>query len=155
MNALAEINQAQNKLKATFERVSEIDSSEVQADLAKYLCILVSGFLETSIARCLLLYANRSGTHQLQRFVERTNRRFTNAKSEKILNLLGRFDPKWRIELESFLVDEKKDAVDSVIGLRNSISHGQSPGITYQRVKIYYTEIIKVVEKINNICGNI
>ncbi|MBA3017259.1 hypothetical protein KKG29_05755 [Patescibacteria group bacterium] len=153
MNGRVEILRSRNRLEATFKRISEIESPELQADFAKYLCILVSGYLEKSISQCTLIYANRSGTPQLERFIEKSTRRFTNANSEKILSLLGSFDPQWRSQLEVFLVDEKKDAVDSVVDLRNNIAHGKSPGITFHRIQNYFEDVIKVVDRIGEICG--
>jgi hypothetical protein len=51
-----------------------------------------------------------------------------------------------------FLVDERKDAVDSVVSLRNSIAHGQSVGITYIRVLRYYEQIQKVIDHVADLC---
>jgi RiboL-PSP-HEPN len=87
--------------------------------------------------------------------VELNTRRFTNANSERLQNLLGSFDPDWRQTLESFLVDELKDAVDSIVNLRNTIAHGGSVGLTYQRISDYYARVQRVVDRIAELCAPI
>ncbi len=120
MTGRAEVARLKQRLDATFQRVASIGSDlELQSDFAKYLCVLVSGYLESAVAELVLEHARRSGSPSLQRFVERNTRRFTNANTERLQNLLGSFDPDWRQTLESFLVDELKDAVNSLVDLRN------------------------------------
>ncbi len=58
----------------------------------------------------------------------------------------------WRSDLEAFLVDEYKDAVDSVIALRNTISHGRFVGLTMTRVRDYYGRVGTVVDHIADLC---
>jgi len=55
-------------------------------------------------------------------------------------------------DLES-LSREHKDAVDSVVGLRNTIAHGGMAGVTYQRIAAYYAKVQQVVERIAVLCG--
>jgi hypothetical protein len=54
--------------------------------------------------------------------------------------------------LEKFIVDEYKDAVDGIVDLRNTISHGRFAGITFIRVQNYYTRIKDVVDHIADLC---
>jgi hypothetical protein len=61
---------------------------------------------------------------------------------------VGSFDPDWRRDLEGFLVDEYKDAVNGIVDLRNNIAHGRYVGITMTRVQDYYVRIKAVVERV-------
>ena len=80
MTGRAEVTRLKQRLDATFQRVADIGSDlELQSDFAKYLCVLVSGYLESVVAELVLEHARRSGSPSLQRFVERNTRRFTNA----------------------------------------------------------------------------
>lgn len=88
----------------------------------------------------------------MQLYVESQLRRFTNAKAQRLVGLLATFDDGWRVDLEGFLVDEKKDAVDSIVDLRNSISRGRPVGVTLSRVKEYYREIRVVVDRVADLC---
>ena len=115
--------------------------------------MLVSGYLEKSVSELVLDHARRNGGATLQRFVEYETRRFTNANSQKLLNLVGSFHPDWRRTLETFMVDDIKDAVDSVVSLRHRIAHGGTVGITYQRIGGYYERVKKVVGQISMLCG--
>jgi hypothetical protein len=125
---------------------------EIQSDFARYLCVLVSGYLEKAISELLLEHARKNGSPTLQRFVDKKTRRFANANWEKLLILLGTFDPEWRRNLDS-LASEHKDAVDSVVRLRNIIAHGGMVGVTYQRIAEYYVKVQHVVERIAVLCG--
>jgi len=98
-----EVARLKQRLDATFKRIEGVDSDlELRSDFARYLCVLVSGYLETLVAEPVLEHARRSGTPTLHRFVEVKTRRFTNVNSQRLQNLLGSFDPDWRQTLESF-----------------------------------------------------
>ena len=88
----------------------------------------------------------------VQRFVEQRTKKFTNAKASNVQELLGSFDPDWKRDLEEFLVDEPKDAVDSIVDLRNTIAHGGSVGLTYNRIKKYYQQAQLVIDRVEKLC---
>jgi len=69
-----------------------------------------------------------------------------NIKTEKLLQLVGAFDPVWRAELENYMEGARRDALDSVVDLRNKIAHGESVGITYQRISDYYARIKEAMD---------
>ena len=142
------------RLDATFDRVRDIEAEpELRSDFARYLCVQVSGFLEQSVVELVLEHVRRNSSLTVQRHVEtRLRRRFANAKSQTLIDLMNTFDPAWGTDLTNFLVDEYKDAVDSVVDLRNQISHGGSVGVTMTRVQSYYVRINKVVDHIAELC---
>ena len=86
------------------------------------------------------------------RLVENKTKNFANPNASKIQDLLGSFDPEWRRELERFLVDERKAAVDSIVAQRNIIAHGGSVGLTYIRIRNYYREVQRVIDRVEQIC---
>ena len=147
------VHSHRQRVDAAFSRVQDVaKDAEVLSDFAKYLCILVAGFIERSFSEIMLEHARQCGSPSLQRFVEKNTCKFTNANTAKILQFMGSFDPEWRDRMESFLVDEKKAAIDSIYGLRNSIAHGASTGLTYARIEEYYTAVKSVVEHAENMC---
>lgn len=149
----AAIYRHRQRIEAAFLRSKSASHDvELHADHAKYLCVLVSGFIEKSLSEIALEHARRVGPPSLQRFVERNTSRFANANTEKVLQLLGSFDPDWRNHLEHVLVDERKDALDSVVGLRHQIAHGRSVGVTHVRIKEYFGAIVKTIEDIQDLC---
>lgn len=123
MTGRGEVARLQRKLDATFQRAAGIQGDlELLADFARYLCVLVSGFLEQSVRELVLEHTRKKASPTVQRYVESRLRRFTNAKAQRLIDLVGSFDTDWRRDLEDYLVDERKAAVDSVIDLRNTIS---------------------------------
>ena len=153
MNGRQAIASHQQRIDAVFLRANGLNSDpELLADFAKYLCILVAGFIEKSFSEIALEHARKCGAPTLQNFVERNTSKFTNANTAKIIQFLGAFDSGWRVSIEDYLVDEKKAAIDSIYGLRNNIAHGISVGITYTRMKSYYATIKDVVAYAQNLC---
>ena len=65
------IHSHQQRIEAVFARSAALDyNPELLADHAKYLCVLVSGFIEKSLSEIVLEHARRVGAPSLQRFVE-------------------------------------------------------------------------------------
>lgn len=153
MTGRAEVSRLRQQLDATFARARALgDDIELQSDLARYLCVLVSGFLEQAVVELVLEHTRSRAAPSVQLYVESQLRRFTGAKAKRLVELLGSFDTEWRVHLEGFLVDERKAAVDSIVDLRNSIAHGRSVGVTLSRVGDYYGEIRVVVDRVADLC---
>lgn len=153
MTGRAEVERQRQKLDATFKRAAATKSeAELLADFARFLCVLVAGFLEQAVIELPLEHVRIRSHISIHRHVERNLRRFTNANSQRIIDLFGSFDPDWRKDLESYLVDERKAAVDSVVDLRNSISHGRPAEISMKRVEDYYARVKQVVDHIAGLC---
>lgn len=141
------------RIDATFERASQVDDPQTQADLARFLVVLISGFLEKAIGHTFSEHAARAGGSQrVVRYVQRRLETFQNPNAEKVLQLTADFDADWRTALESYLGDERKDHVDSVVANRNQIAHGASVGVTYRRAADYFKSVNEVVNFINGLC---
>jgi len=109
--------------------------------------------MEKAITALVLEHSARKSAPSVQRFVESQTCRLTNVNSERLKELLGSFDPDWQHDLSAFLVDERKDAIDSIVSLRNTIAHGQSVGVTYNQVRRYYEQIQKVIDHVVDLCA--
>ena len=144
----AKLAALQRRLDATFDRVAAFrpDDFELLSDFARYLCVLVSGYLESAIAELALEHCRHRCSPTVLSYVDAQLGRFQNPNAERVLQLLGAFDPLWRTDLETFISGERKDAIDSVVALRNKIAHGESVGITYRRIKDYYTRTKEVID---------
>jgi hypothetical protein len=153
MTGRAEAERQRQKLDATFKRASATKGdAELLADFARYLCVLVAGFLEQAVIELLLEHVRIRSHISIHRHVERDLRWFTNAKAQRIIELLGSFDPDWGKDLKNYLVDEQKAAVDSIVDLRNSISHGRAAEIGMKRIEDYYVRVKRVVDHIADLC---
>jgi len=146
MSGRLEVHRLQKKLDATLARGPAASADiEVQADFAKYACVLVSGFLENAVVALLLDVAQQRSAPEVAFFVERQLDYWTSPTTEKIVQLLGDFSPDWRRAAEDYLVDERKAAVNSLVALRHKIAHGESVGTSIAQVKAYYAAVLGVV----------
>jgi hypothetical protein len=154
MTGRAEVERLKQKLDATFGRALGVQGdAELLSDFARYLCVLVAGFLEQSMQELILEYSRNSASTAVQRYVESQIRRFTNVNAERLVQLLGSFNQDWQVNLKDYLVDERKDAVNSVLDLRHAISHGRyAGGITMARIRGHYDQIKKVVDRVADVC---
>jgi RiboL-PSP-HEPN len=112
---------------------------------------LVSGYVENAVVELVLAHCSRQSAPTVQKFVEITLGRFTNVHREKLLQLLGSFDSDWRAKLDEYIVDERDAALNSVIALRHQIAHGGSAGISYVRIKEYYSSIQEIVDYLSDL----
>jgi hypothetical protein len=153
MTGRAQVRQEKQRLDSTFKRVSGVmGDAELSSDFARYLCVLVSGFLEQAVIELLLEHVRLRSHESIQRHLGHRLRRFTTANAKNITELLGSFDLDWQKDLEAYLVDERKDAVDSVISLRHTVSHGRFAGVTMVRVQRYYDRVKEVVDHVADLC---
>jgi hypothetical protein len=115
--------------------------------------VLVSGFFENALIALLLDVAQRRSAPEIAFFVERQLDYWTNPNCEKIAQLLGDFSPDWRVAAETYLIDERKAGVNSLVALRHKIVHGESVGTSLAHVKEYYRTALEVVDFVANLVG--
>lgn len=153
MTGRAEIARQKQRLDATFKRAANLGAdAELLSDYSRYLCVLVSGFIEQAMIEIALEYVRTRSDSSILRHAERRLRGFTSAKTQRIVQLFGSFNADWQKDLELYLVDEYKDAVDSIVALRHSIAHGGQAGITMARVQDYYGRVKDVVNHCCDLC---
>ena len=148
-----EVHRQIQRLNNLFSLISTIsDDVETRSHWARYLCVLVSGFVETSVRSIFSHYAQTKAAPTVANFVKISLRRFQNVKMETILQLARSFNPAWGEELQRAAEGERKDAIDSITANRNLISHGESVEITYVRIKNYYERALEVLELLEGKC---
>jgi hypothetical protein len=124
----------------------------MQAHWARYLCVLTSGLLESSVRILFAQYARTVSHANVARFVDEELERFQSAKMANILGLAREFSEAWADQLESDTVGERKDAVDSIVANRHLIAHGEDVGISYVRMKDYYRSAVEVIDLLRVWC---
>jgi len=137
------------------DALRQLNDQRIEAQWATYLCIRVSGFLETSLQSIYLEYCQDKAHPNLVRYIGGSfnGSRSHNMKQEKILALAGAFSKEWRSELEKYIMDDgRKAAIDSIINLRNKAAHGDVQTITYHRIREYYDKIWDVIQFIDTQC---
>ena len=147
------------KLDDLFDQMRELrklSNNQIESQWATYLCIRISGLLETSIRSIYSSYCENKRTHpNIARYIGYSldSSRSQNMKPETILNLANSFNPVWRGEIENYLADlGRKEAIESVINIRNSAAHGGNTTITFHNAKEYYEKIWQVIQFINTQC---
>ncbi|MCY3680154.1 MAG: HEPN domain-containing protein [Gemmatimonadetes bacterium] len=147
--------QAKDRLDDLFSRVNEFSEDlELQSHWARYLCVRVSGFIETSIRSILSEYAREKSAPSVANYVESWLGSFQSPNMERILQLLGAFNSTWQDELKSLTESEPKDAIDGIKANRDLIAHGENVGITYTTIQRYYQNALMVVELIEDQCNS-
>lgn len=150
-----EVVRYQQRLDHLFTQIKSFSGDiELQSHWARYLCVLVSGFLETSVRAIYSNYARTKAAPYVANYVEAQLKDFQNPKMEKILQLTREFSPEWEDALRSATDGEPKDAVDSIVANRHRIAHGEWVGITYDAMRRYYQNAVLVVKKVEDLCGD-
>lgn len=151
------ISSHRQKIDARFNKVSSISDPADQGEWSRYLCILVSGYIEESLRILLETYAVNHASPYIQNFVCKEIKGITNCKTNKIIDILCKFNSDWgnnftsQIAAKSNINNEIKDSIDSIVTTRHAIAHGKSTGLSYSTVSNYYKNVKKAVEVLENI----
>ena len=145
------------RIDTLFSKVSSITNPADQGEWSKYLCILVSGYIEESLRVLLETYSVSHSSLNIQNFVSKEIKGITNCKTNKIIDILSKFNSSWgsdfanEIAARSLITNEIKDSIDSIVTNRHLVAHGKSTGIRYSTVLNYYNNVKKAVEVLENI----
>ena len=146
-----DVERYRSHLDKLFSMVNMLDSIEMRAQWAQYLCVLVSGFIEESVRTTLGHYASGRSSKQVANYVQGKLRRVTNLNMTRIVDLLSQFDPDVGKQLDEKTHGELKDAIDSIVANRHSIVHGRSVSVTYAMVKDWYKKAVRVMEILSSL----
>lgn len=119
---------------------------EAVSHFARYICVLSCAHLEMSIKAICVEYTKNKSCRSVANFVESYVRLFRGPKWESILSLLSRFDKQWSNSVIAATPEEVKDAVISVVSLRNQIAHGESVGVTLSRIERLHSGVVRFVD---------
>jgi hypothetical protein len=128
---------------------------ELQADWAKYLCILSAGLLENAIKEIYIDYARNQVSKPIANFIGSILSPIRNPKSLKFLEIATAFNPIWKDELENHLRDNGRgDAIDTIMSNRHLIAHGKShnSNVSLAQIKEYVTKAEQVLQFIEEQC---
>jgi hypothetical protein len=151
---MQELDSQRKRLDALFDRTNDLSRDpELLAHWAKYLCVLVCGFLENSVELCLVEYCKRRGDENINNFVSAQLRSFQNPKMGKIIELFGCFSKTWEEELIKDVAGRISDAVNSVVANRHMIAHGGTSQLSMSSLKGYYSDVIRAIEAMKRVCG--
>lgn len=142
------------KLDSLFKKAREIsEDAEVQAHWARYLCVLVCGFLEIAVRTTYREYARNKAHPNVSNYVTRKLDLFRSPKMGNIVELTKLFSKEWADDLELATEGQLKDAVDSIVAVRHEIAHGKDTGISYVQLREYYQSAVKVAKLLEEQCS--
>jgi hypothetical protein len=72
---------------------------------------------------------------------------FQNPNIERLLQLVGSFNRRWRNELDEAVTDAERDALGSVNAQRHKVAHGESSTISPAQVDQYFGEVKSLLVK--------
>ena len=150
-----ELTQQHQKLRALARKAGEasLNDFELLAHWAKYLCVLVAGFLENSLTEVYSEFVTDSSSPAVARFATTMLGNIQNPKAQRFVEIAGAFDDEWRAELELFIASNgRKEALDSIMANRHQIAHGENSGITLARVNQYLEKCIEVIDFLEAQC---
>lgn len=154
---IQQVNSQKDRIDGLFTKIEDMVRKnaidlELQGQLSRYLCVLVSGLLEISVKSICTRYAEDKASPQIANFVTSTVPNLAqNPKIWKIERLVRYFDGSWADDFILDIDDEQKSAVDSVVTLRNQIAHGEQAGISLGTIRSYYDNVIPVIEYLESL----
>jgi hypothetical protein len=148
MKGRAEVFRLKSHIDNAFSMVDRIDAAELElrSHLARYLVVLVSGFMERAIQELAMQCCRRMSSGPALSFALARLDWSRNPTVDNVLALAGDFDPTWRNELEAFMDDEHRAAIGTVVARRNIVSHGGTTSLTYASVAAHYARIWEVID---------
>jgi RiboL-PSP-HEPN len=148
------ISTNKNRLDNVFALSKKLpQEAEILSHWAKYLCVLVSGFIETSVCAIYEEYTENKAAPPIANFVADKLEYFQNPSMNKIFELVKSFNSKWEQDLRTYTQGELGESVNGIVNNRNKIAHGENVGITYATVQTYYQNVLKVIEFMENQCN--
>lgn len=151
---IRQLQRLQDLIKKTNEACG--GNLELQAQWAKYICVLTSGLLENAIKEVYMEFAQRQVTQPIANFVASKLSPIRNPKAQVFLDVAAAFNTTWKDELEAYLADDGRgDAMDSIINHRHLIAHGKhhNSAISLAQVKEYLAKAVEVIEFIEQQCA--
>jgi hypothetical protein len=154
MSTYITLHEISSRLDRVFESSRYVEDEEIKAHLAKYLCVLTSGYLEQSVKIIIRSYVSKRTHPYIYNYFNLSTDSLTNLGTAKLANFLELFNTEWKRRFENLVSDEERDAINSVVANRHLIAHGRNSGVSYVNVNAWYKNVKRVVEKISTIVNS-
>jgi RiboL-PSP-HEPN len=157
MNNLDLIKQHQKLIKLINDtELSTHGDLELQGHWGKYLCVLVSGFLENAISAVYIDFVSKAASPHIAKYTLNHLEKIQNPKSKKFVEVASQFKKEWGSDLDKYFSDhpEYKQAIDSIMTNRHLVAHGKNTSISVHRVRECLEKSVYVIEFIENQCSN-
>ncbi|TWP34097.1 HEPN domain-containing protein [Leekyejoonella antrihumi] len=101
---------------------------KVQDDLRRYFCLRSAGFLEQVTFEVLHEYLRSKSSGPVHEFASSYFRHSPNLNAEAFVGLVTRFGTGHSERVNHFISAERKDALDTLLEVRNLVAHGLEIG---------------------------
>lgn len=148
------LDRHRKKVNYLLKNVPKDDSGslEIQSHWARYTCIVMYGYIEDSIREILKSYADDRCPRELMNYISSQLGGFQSANVDNILRLLASFDKGWESAMNEFIDEERRAAINSVVGNRHRIAHGLDVSVTVHQLSQWYPKISEVIDTLTVIC---
>lgn len=129
---LGNLERSLSRVAALVEHPSPGETDDVTRALSRFLIIRTCGHLERTVQECCRAYVENKSFGRVKGFSHSWLKRFDNPTPDRLLELVGRFDPSLKGELESLFEEndgELRREISLLIEKRNAIAHGENEGI--------------------------
>jgi len=150
--SLLEITSQSQRIDDLFIKAKTLDP-EVQSHWSRYLCVLISGFLENAVRLTFSEYTRSRADATVATFVDRKLQDFQNPRMNLILDMAGFFNDDWKKALKIQTEGQLETSVNSIVLNRHQIVHGKSIPLTLHNLIQYYADAVKVVGLLRQQCG--
>lgn len=127
-------------------------SLELQSHWARYTCIVIYGYIEDSIREILKAYSGERCPREVLNYISSQLAGFQSANVDNILRLAASFDKGWEFALARAIDEEKRAAINSVVGNRHRIAHGLDVSVTIHQLSEWYPKINEVIDSLIGLC---
>ena len=114
--------------------------------------MLVSGYIEQALRDVYREYASRSDRRVEAVVSSLLSQEIQSPKAGNLIQLARRFDKVWGDELEEYLEEERKAAIDGIVDNRHKVAHGEYTGISIQTISQWYESVKDVVAFVEQQC---
>ena len=122
------------------------DNDELRSHMAKYLCIRISGLMETFFKRKIANYLHGKAPKPVENYVNNMFKTFSSVNTNKIAKTIGGFSNDWERDFCEIITEKQRASLDAIIANRHNLAHGKDQGLTLKQIEEHYNEIKKVME---------
>ena len=133
-----------------------LEPLEITGHWAKYVCVIVSGFIENAHEELFSEYARHRSNPEVASFVARKLRGVLNPKDERFIETARSFDQELGLRVEVLLNDEQRPlggSINSIMSNRHLIAHGRNSTISMSQVKRYLGDVVVFLESLETELG--
>lgn len=154
MFANSELTKQYKRIQNLILKAKEFEpDDELRSHLAKYLCVLSSGFIENAIYHAFSDIAEKSCPPSVVlTYTKGQLYKLQNTNTEKIKEVTKAFNPEWwENGLKDFLQqDNRSTAINYILKDRHNIAHGRDSEITIDKLEEYFKKTVEVIQFLEN-----